>query len=131
MYVYQTMKSYCSCHPHHHHHHHSYPRRSRAVLYLVESAGAAPQVAVLEVVQVDPGVGGVLLPFDHGSGLVVRAVVLRLQVVVHHTGPQEGLPFTWLDYIVTSNMGIHYDTQHDHTVRTLERSIWGPRGCYI
>ena len=46
----------------------------------------------------DPGVGCVLLSFDHRSGFVVSTVVLCLQIVVQYARPQESLPLTGLDY---------------------------------
>ena len=61
--------------------------RGNEGVQLVEGAGASPQIAVLEVVEVDPGVGGVLLAADHCGRLVVRARVLDLRIVVHYTRP--------------------------------------------
>lgn len=58
-------------------------------LQVVKSARAAPQVALREVVQVDPGVGRVLLALDHRRGGVVRARVLALGVGVHNARPDE------------------------------------------
>lgn len=62
----------------------------------VEGARAAPQIALAVVVQVDPRIGGVLLASDDGLGLVVGAGVLSLQVLVHHTGPQQRLALAGL-----------------------------------
>lgn len=68
---------------------------------VVEGAGAAPQVALGEVVEVDPGVGRVLLALDHSCGGVVRAGVLVLGVAVHYARPDER----------TSAFGLDLDAQ--------------------
>lgn len=70
-------------------------------LNVIKGTRAAPEVALREVIQMDPRVRGVFLALDHGRRRVVGAGVLCLWLVVHHAGPNQG----------TAALGFYFDAQ--------------------
>ena len=56
-------------------------------LQVVKRTRAAPQIALGEVIQVNPSIRGVLFALDHRGRSVVCARILCLGFTVHDAGP--------------------------------------------
>lgn len=84
--------------------------KQNSPLEIIKRARAAPQVALGEVIQMDPGISSVLLALDHGRGGVVGAGILGLGIGVHHARPNES----------SSLLGLHLHVEvGEHSLATL------------
>lgn len=70
-------------------------------LNVIERARATPKVALLEVIQMDPAVRGILQTFDHWHSLVMCSSILFHRIMVHDTRPKK----------CRSLAGLHFDAQ--------------------
>lgn len=72
-------------------------------LNVIEGPGASPQVALLEIIQMDPTVGSEFDALLHRHSFVVCARILLHGVMIVSAGPQNGRAFSWFD--LYSNLG--------------------------